>query len=76
MESPKTLENSEDDLRGQISLPLCVLYINEKLLKNVATLPLGSRPRQRELQGCGPKESPGVKPKGSLGAKAKKKPET
>ncbi len=26
----------------------------------VATLALGSRPRQRELQGCGPKGSPGV----------------
>jgi len=35
----------------------------------VATLALGSRPRQRELQGCGPKESPGVKPRGSPGVK-------
>jgi hypothetical protein len=36
---------------------------------NVATLALGSRPRQRELQGCEPKGSPGVKPKGSPGVK-------
>jgi len=27
--------------------------------KSVATLALGSRPRQRELQGCGPKRKPG-----------------
>jgi len=40
----------------------------------VATLALGSRPRQRELQGCGPKGSPRVKPKGSLGVKAKGSP--
>jgi len=33
MESSGTPENSEDDLRGQISLPWRVLYINEKLLK-------------------------------------------
>jgi hypothetical protein len=33
MESSGTPKNSEDDLRGQISLPLHVLYINEKLLK-------------------------------------------
>jgi len=38
---------------------------------HVATLALGSRPRQRELQGCGSKGSPRVKAKGSLGAKAK-----
>jgi hypothetical protein len=35
----------------------------------VATLNLGSRPKQRELQGCGPKGSLGVKPKGSPGVK-------
>jgi hypothetical protein len=34
MESPRTLENLEDDLRGQISLPWCVIYINGKLLKH------------------------------------------
>jgi len=34
---------------------------------HVATLALGSQPRQRELQGCGPKGSPGVKAKGSPG---------
>jgi len=28
MESSGTPENSEDDLRGQISSPWCVLYIN------------------------------------------------
>jgi len=33
MESSGTPENLEDDLRGQISLPWCVLYINGKLLK-------------------------------------------
>jgi len=33
MESSGTLENSKDDLRGQISLPWCVLYINQKVLK-------------------------------------------
>jgi hypothetical protein len=33
MESSKTPENSEDDLRGKISSPWCVLYINGKLLK-------------------------------------------
>jgi hypothetical protein len=27
---------------------------------NVATLALGSRPRQKGLQGCGPRGSPGV----------------
>jgi hypothetical protein len=33
MESSGTPKNSEDDLRGQISLHWCVLYINEKVLK-------------------------------------------
>jgi hypothetical protein len=33
MESSGTPENSEDDMRGQISSPWYVLYINEKLLK-------------------------------------------
>jgi hypothetical protein len=33
MESSRTPKNSEDDLRGQISLPWCVLYINGNLLK-------------------------------------------
>jgi hypothetical protein len=33
MESSGTPENSEDDLRDQISLPWCVLYINRNLLK-------------------------------------------
>jgi hypothetical protein len=32
MESSGTPKNSEDDLRGQISLPWCVLYINGKIL--------------------------------------------
>jgi len=40
----------------------------------VATLALGSRPRQRELQGCGPKGSPGTKAKGSPGVKARGSP--
>jgi len=34
MESFGTPENSEDDLRGQISSPWCVLYINGKVLKS------------------------------------------
>jgi len=33
MESSGTPENSENDLRGQISSPWCILYINGKLLK-------------------------------------------
>jgi hypothetical protein len=33
LEAFGTPENSEDDSRGQIFLPWCVLYINEKLLK-------------------------------------------
>jgi len=33
MESSETPENLEDDLKGQISSPWCVLYINGKLLK-------------------------------------------
>jgi hypothetical protein len=33
MESSGTPENSEDNLRGQISLSWCVLYINGKVLK-------------------------------------------
>jgi len=33
IESSRTPENSEDDLRGQISSPWYVLYINGKLLK-------------------------------------------
>jgi len=33
MESSGTPENSKDDLRGQISSPWCVLYINGKFLK-------------------------------------------
>ncbi len=34
MKSSKTSENSKDDLRGQISLPWCVLYNNGKVLKS------------------------------------------
>jgi len=33
IESSGTPENSEDNFRGQISLPWCVIYINGKLLK-------------------------------------------
>jgi len=39
--------------------------------ESVATLALGSRPRQRELQGPRPRGSSGVEPRGSLGVKAK-----
>jgi len=35
MESSGTPENSEDNLKGQISLPWRVLYINGKLLKRI-----------------------------------------
>jgi len=35
--------------------------------KTIATLALGSRPRLRGLQGCGPRGSPGVKARGSPG---------
>ncbi len=34
MESSGTPKNSEDDLKGQISLPWCVLYINRNFLKS------------------------------------------
>jgi hypothetical protein len=35
--------------------------LNRKLIiDSVATLALGSRPRQKGLQGCGPRGSPGV----------------
>jgi len=34
LECSRTPENSEDDLRGQISLPWCVLYVIGKVLKN------------------------------------------
>jgi hypothetical protein len=44
MESSGTPENSEDDLRGQISSPWRIFYINGKLLKrrcpNGLTLPI------------------------------------
>jgi len=33
MESYGTLKNSEDNLRGQISLHCCIIYINGKFLK-------------------------------------------
>jgi len=41
---------------------------------NVATLALGSRPKQRELQGCGLRGSPGVKAKRKPGSQGKRKP--
>jgi len=50
MESSKILENSEDDLRGQISLPWCILYINGKLLK----LKCPKWPRITHLDICSP----------------------
>jgi hypothetical protein len=34
------------------------LYWSVRRCHAVATLALGSRPRQRELQGCGPKRMP------------------
>jgi hypothetical protein len=50
MESSGTPENSEDDLRGQISSPWCVLYINEKLLKRKCP----KWPRIAHLDICSP----------------------
>jgi hypothetical protein len=50
MESSGTPENSEDDLRGQISLPWCVLYISEKLLKRRCS----KWPRIAHLDICSP----------------------
>ncbi len=40
----------------------------------VATIALGLRPRQKGLQGCGPRRSPWVKAKGITRLQAKKKP--
>jgi hypothetical protein len=48
MESSGTLENSEEDLRGQISSPWCVLYING----NVVKLRCRKWPRMGHLDIC------------------------
>jgi len=50
MESSGTPENSEDDLRGQISSPWCVLYINGKVLK----IRCPKWPRMGHLDICSP----------------------
>jgi hypothetical protein len=50
MESSGTLKNSKDNLRGQISSPWWVLYINEKLLK----LRCPKWPRITHLDICSP----------------------
>jgi hypothetical protein len=50
MESSGTPENLEDDLRGQISLPWCVLYINRKVLKRRCP----KWPRMGHLDICSP----------------------
>jgi len=50
MESSKTPENSEDNLRGQISSPWCVLYINGKVLKRRCP----KWPRMGHLDICSP----------------------
>jgi len=50
MDSSGTPKNSEDDLRGQISLPWCVLYNNGKLLK----LRCSKWPRIAHLDICSP----------------------
>jgi len=45
--------------------------------KGVATLALGSRPRLRGLQGCGPRgRKPGSQSKGIVRVRAKRKPES
>jgi hypothetical protein len=62
-----TLASVLEDLTRSVESEL-----EEKILRfslSVATLALGSQPRQRELQGCGPKGSLGVKPRGSRGVK-------
>jgi len=50
MESSGTPENSEDDLRGQISLHCCVLYINGNFLKSRCL----KWPRMGHLDICSP----------------------
>jgi len=50
MESSGTSKNSEDDLRGQISSPWCVLYINGKFLKSRCP----KWPRMGHLEICSP----------------------
>jgi len=50
MESSGTPKNSEDDLRGQISLPWCIIYINAKLLKRKCP----KWPRIAHLNICSP----------------------
>jgi hypothetical protein len=50
LESSGTPENSEDDLRGQISLHWCALYVIEKILK--CRCP--KWPRMNHLDVCSP----------------------
>jgi hypothetical protein len=59
LESSGTLENSEDDLRGQISSHWCVLYINGKLLK--CKCPKWARIAHLNIYKLWAKEGPGVK---------------
>jgi len=49
-------------------------FYPKEFICTIATLALGSRPRQRELQGCGPKGSSGVKPRRCPGIKARGSP--
>jgi len=48
--------------------------LQEFSIPSVATLALGSRPRLKGLQGCGPRGSPGVKARGSPRVKARGSP--
>jgi len=50
LESSETPKNLEDDLRGQISLHWCVLYINGKVLKRKCP----KWPRMGHLDICSP----------------------
>jgi hypothetical protein len=50
METSRTLENSEDNLKGQISWPWCILYINGKVLKSRCP----KWPRMGHLDICSP----------------------
>jgi hypothetical protein len=56
----------------------CVPLVKKRvvmLMGTVATLALGSRPRLRGLQGCGPRgRKPGSQGKGIAKVRAKKKP--
>ncbi len=63
-DSPNRVAHKED-------FPKAFRSRKGRVIEPVATLALGSRPRQKGLQGCEPRGSPGVKAKGSPGVKAR-----